>query len=253
MKDNVKRVVLVTGAARGIGLDIATALAGIGHRVMLLDRLEEVHDAARGLVSRGWEAASTTVDLADEHAISAAVEAAQRRFGDIGILVNNAGISGRKGDNKTPIDEMEVSDWNRVMDINLTAAFLMCRACLPSMAKGGWGRIVNMASQAARTRTERSNAHYAASKSALVGFSRGLAMEVAGQGITVNCIAPGRITTPMTVQTGSAVDKAYSDKSVVGKVGLPADITAAALYLTSEDTGFVTGMTLDVNGGYSMN
>jgi 3-oxoacyl-[acyl-carrier protein] reductase len=78
-------------------------------------------------------------------------------------------------------------------------------------------------------------------------------MEVAGQGITVNCLAPGRISTPMTVQTGSEVDKAYADKSAVGKVGLPADIAAAALYLTSEDAGFVTGMTLDVNGGYSMN
>jgi len=251
--EKVKRVVLVTGAARGIGLEIATALAEEGHRIVLIDRLEDVHAAANKLVKSGVEATSFIVDLVDETAITSTVEEARKRFGEIGILVNNAGISGRNGNNKTPVVEMELSDWDRVMQINLTAAFLMCRACLPSMAIGRWGRIINMASQAARTRTERSNAHYAASKSALVGFSRGLAMEVAAQGITVNCLAPGRISTPMTVQTGSEVDKAYSDKSAVGKVGLPEDIAAAALYLTSEDAGFVTGMTLDVNGGYSMN
>jgi 3-oxoacyl-[acyl-carrier protein] reductase len=169
------------------------------------------------------------------------------------VLVNNAGITGRKGANKTPVAQTEPADWDRVMETNVTAAFLLCRACLASMQRARWGRVINMASQAARARTERANAHYAASKAALIGFSRGLALEVAGDGITVNCIAPGRITTPMTTQTGPEVDAAYAARSAVGRVGTPADITAAALFLAAEENSFITGMTLDVNGGYSMN
>lgn len=241
---------VVSGAARGIGLDIARSLSASGRRVVLLDVLPEVHDAAKGL---GPRAMAVQLDLTDEVAVAAAIKRVRDTCGDISVLVNNAGISGRKGDNKTPVEEMDPADWDRVIETNLTSAFLLCRACIPFMAEQQWGRIVNMSSQAARTRTERSNAHYAASKSALLGFSRALAMEVAGQGITVNCVAPGRITTPMTVQTGTAVDQAYSARAAVGHVGKPADITAAVQYLISDDAGFMTGATVDVNGGYSMN
>ena len=138
------------------------------------------------------------------------------------------------------------------MAVNFTGSFLMCKACIPAMRARKWGRIVNMASQAARTRSDATNPHYATSKAALIGFSRSLALEVAGDGITVNCVAPGRIRTEMTARMGEAADRAYAARSAVGRVGEPGDIAAAVAFLASERASFITGTTLDVNGGASM-
>lgn len=249
----IPRVAIVTGAAQGLGFDIASALAQLGHRVALLDRSDNVEAACASLLEHGHAASAHKLDVADEADVRRTVAGIADKWGDIGILVNNAGITGRKGAHKTDIADTDPADWQRVIHTNVASTFLLCRECIPGMGRARWGRIVNMASQAARTRTERSNAHYAASKAAVLGFSRGLAHEVAPLGITVNCVAPGRISTPMTVQTGAEVDAVYSAKSAVGRVGLPADITAAVLHLVSEDSSFMTGATVDVNGGYSMN
>lgn len=250
---SIERVAVVTGAAQGLGYDIAAALASLGHRVALLDRADDVARSAATLQARGATAAAHCLDVTDEAAVQRTIAAIEEAWGDVGILVNGAGITGRKGAHKTAVVDMDPSDWRRVITTNVASAFLLCRACIPGMQRARWGRIVNIASQAARARTERSNAHYAASKSAVLGLSRGLAHEVASSGITVNCVAPGRIATPMTVQTGADVDAAYSAKSAVGRVGVPADVTAAVMYLTSEGSAFMTGATVDVNGGYSMN
>jgi 3-oxoacyl-[acyl-carrier protein] reductase len=244
---------MVTGAAQGIGHDIARAFASHGHKVALLDRSDHVERAAEGLRNEGGQARALALDITDEGAVAKGVREIISVWGEIGVLVNNAGITGRKGAGKTPVEEMDPADWDRVIQTNVTAAFLLCKAVLPSMQQAHWGRVISMASQAARARTERSNAHYAASKAALMGFSRGLALEVASDGITVNCIAPGRISTPMTAQTGPKVDAIYAEKSAVGRVGAPSDIAAAALFLAAEESSFITGTTLDVNGGYSMN
>lgn len=243
-----RRVALVTGAARGIGFAIAQRLAADGCQVVLADASADVRAAAGRLEA----ADGLELDVSDEAAIASAMREVVSRCGSIDILVNNAGISGRRGTAATPVVELDTETWERVMAVNFTGSFLMCKACIPAMRARKWGRIVNMASQAARTRSDATNPHYATSKAALIGFSRSLALEVAGDGITVNCVAPGRIRTEMTARMGEAADRAYAARSAVGRVGEPGDIAAAVAFLASERASFITGTTLDVNGGASM-
>jgi 3-oxoacyl-[acyl-carrier protein] reductase len=244
-----RRVALVTGAARGIGLGIAQALSSQGRHVVLVDANPDVHAAAARIPA----AEALLLDITDEAAIESAIEGVASRCGGIDILVNNAGISGRRGAKETPVAELAAADWERVIATNLTGSFLMCKACVPVMRRRKWGRIVNMASQAARARSDAMNAHYASSKAALIGFSRSLALEVAGDGITVNCVAPGRIRTEMTASHGEAADRVYEARSAVHRVGEPRDIAAAVAFFVSDQASYITGATLDVNGGASMN
>ena len=244
-----KRVALVTGAAHGIGLEIAQVLSSQeGCRVVLVDTSSDVHTAAAQIPA----ADAFVLDITDEAAIESVIREVVSRCGGIDILVNNAGISGRRGIKETLVADLTAEDWERVLTVNLTGSFLMCKVCVPVMRKRKWGRIVNMASQAARARSDATNAHYATSKAALIGFSRSLAFEVAGDGITVNCVAPGRISTPMTALSGEAADRIYIARAAVDRVGLPHDIAAAVAFLASDRASFITGTTLDVNGGTSM-
>jgi 3-oxoacyl-[acyl-carrier protein] reductase len=243
------RVALITGAARGIGLEIAQGLSSKGCHVVLIDTNPDVHAAAARIPA----ADAFLLDITDEAAIESVIRGVASRCGSIDILVNNAGISGRRGIKETPVAELAAEDWERVIATNLTGSFLMCKACVPVMRERKWGRIVNMASQAARARSDAVNAHYATSKAALIGFSRSLALEVANEGITVNCVAPGRIRTEMTAGAGEAADRAYAVRAAVNRVGEPHDIAAAVAFLVSDQASYITGATLDVNGGASMN
>ena len=243
------RIALVTGAAHGIGFAIAQTLAhNEGWRVVLIDASEEVHAAARRIP----QSDAFQLDISDEAAVDAVIGQVVSRHGGPDVLVNNAGISGRRGVKETLVADLATEDWDRVMAVNLTGSFMMCKACVPLMQKRKWGRIINMSSQSARTRSDAMNAHYATSKAALIGFSRSLALEVAGDGITVNCVAPGRVHTPMTALSGDPADRSYIARAAVGRVGEPADIAAAVAFLASDGAGFITGTTLDVNGGASM-
>lgn len=244
-----KRTALVTGAARGIGEAIACTLAAQGHAVILVDVLPQVAQTAAAIPG---DTHGLTVDLSDLPAISGFVQRVVEEYGPIEILVNNAGISPKHEGKRASIESLELSEWQTVMDVNLTAAFLLTQAVLPGMRKCGWGRIINMASQAARTRSVVAGYHYAASKAGLIGLSRSLAGELGKDGITVNCIAPGRIDTPMAQVAGAEVNTAYVKTIPAGRIGTTDDIAAAVAYYTSDQAGFVTGTVLDVNGGHFM-
>ena len=136
--------------------------------------------------------------------------------------------------------------------VNVTATFLFCRALVPAMKAKGWGRIVNMSSQAGRTKSHVASAAYAASKAAVLGFTRTMAYEVAASGITANCIAPGRIDTPLAAVAGKELNNAYAAEIPVGRLGTPEDIAAATDFLVSDAASFLTGITIDATGGYLM-
>lgn len=241
------RRALVTGAASGIGLAIARAFAAHGHAVLLADRDERVREVARGLGAR-----AEVVDLADADATVALARAAETALGGCDILVNNAGVSPkRNGLPPTPM-EVSVDEWDRVLRINLTAPFLLCRELLPGMRAQRFGRIVNIASRAGRTFVGPAATHYAASKAGVIGMTRHLAGLYAADGVTVNAIAPGRIETPLSGTSSAAVLEAAVAAIPARRLGTPDEIAAAALFLASAGAGYVTGVCLDVNGGVFM-
>ncbi|CEJ12273.1 3-oxoacyl-[acyl-carrier-protein] reductase FabG [bacterium YEK0313] len=252
MTQDQQRLALVTGAARGIGLGVAERLAGDGLKVVLVDLVDEIHGAARGLAAKGLAVEACVADIAREDAVRALVDDVLARHGRLDVLVNNAGISPKHGGRKALVQDTSLEEWQAVLAVNLTGPFLMCRAALPAMRRHGWGRIVNMSSQAGRTRSQIAGSHYAASKAGLIGFSRTLAAEVGADGITVNCIAPGRIETPMAATAGADVNRAYVSQIPVARIGHPGDIASAVSFLASDEAGFITGATLDVNGGHFM-
>jgi 3-oxoacyl-[acyl-carrier protein] reductase len=159
-------------------------------------------------------------------------------------------VNGRK----SLVEDTTYEDWTRTLAINLTGTFLMCRAVIPIMKRQRWGRIVNMSSRAGRTRSILASAHYAASKAGMLGFARIMADEVGPFGITVNSLTPTRISTPMaaTVADPGAIDRAFIAETPLGRVGVPADVSAAVAYLVSDEAGFITGAILDITGGQFM-
>ncbi|MFK0692098.1 SDR family oxidoreductase [Mesorhizobium sp. IMUNJ 23033] len=248
------KVALVTGAARGIGLAIATRLLNAGAEVVLADLSESDLNASVSTLSSNCSgrALAVRVDVSKDADVTRMVEAAAARFGRVDILVNNAGISPKHGGRKATVEEMLAAEWRQVLEVNLTGAFLCCRACLPHMRAAKWGRIINIASVAGRTKTEIAGAHYAASKAGMMALARTLAVEVGSMNITVNSIAPGRIETPMAAAAGAELNQAYVARIPVGRLGTGEDIAAAVAYLASKDAAFLTGVTLDVNGGSFM-
>lgn len=249
---NSERAALITGAARGIGFAVARRLAREGHPVVLLDSSPDVARSAWELSDAGYAARSLHVDITDE----AEVQTLPDRLGDwwtrLAILVNGAGISPKHEGRKRLVAEMPTGEWQRVLAVNLTGSFWVTRACLPSLCAHGWGRIVMITSQAARTRTPVPGAHYAASKAGLTGFARVLAGEVAAQGVTVNCVAPGRIESSMTAAVDSSVNAAHAQTIPAGRLGTAEEVAATVAFLISSDAGYLTGATLDVNGGSFM-
>lgn len=252
VQSSQSRIALVTGAARGIGAAIAERLASDGMQVILADILDSVEDTASALAAKGYAASATKVDLGNLPSVEPFVANLIGEHGRIDVIVNNAGISPKHDGKRAPIDQTSLEEWQKVVDINLTACFLIVKASLPSMKANGWGRVVNMASQAGRTKSQVAGSHYSASKAGLIGFTRTLAGEVGPFGITANCIAPGRIDTPMASEAGSEVNARYVSTIPVGRIGTPDDVGAAVAYLASEEAGFVTGVCLDLNGGHFM-
>jgi 3-oxoacyl-[acyl-carrier protein] reductase len=246
------KVALVTGAARGIGKAIAARLAREGHKTVMLDLDPEVEQAARSLQDAGYPVRPLCLDITDE----AAVRALPDRLGDwwpqLAILVNNAGISPKHEGKKREVADMSLDEWRRVLEVNLTGTFLITKTCLPVLKSHGWGRIVMITSQAARTRTPVPGAHYAATKSGMTGFARVLAAEVASFGVTVNCVAPGRIESNMTAAVGSDVNAKHAASIPAGRLGRAEEVAAAVAFLASQDAGYSTGAVIDVNGGSFM-
>lgn len=246
------KVALVTGAARGIGMAIATRLARDGYKVVMLDLNPEIEQAAQALEVAGYEVRPVCLDISDE----AAVRTLPERLGDwwpkLSILVNNAGISPKHEGKKRDVMDISLEEWRRVLDVNLTGTFLVTKMCLPMLKSRGWGRVVMITSQAARTRTPVPGAHYSATKSGMTGFARVLAGEVARFGITVNCVAPGRIESNMTAAVGGEVNAQHAASIPAGRMGRAEEVAAAVAFLVSEDASYSTGAIIDVNGGSFM-
>jgi 3-oxoacyl-[acyl-carrier protein] reductase len=246
------RVALVTGAAQGLGRAIAERLARDGVSIAIGDiQYQGACDAAREIGTLGVECTALHLDVSSEKSVAQAYQHTLLRFGRLDILVNSAGISGIRA----PLEEMPLSDWELILRINLTGAFLMCKAGIPLMKQRKWGRIVNVASLAARSRTGVGKCHYAASKAGMVGFSRVLADEVGHEGITVNCVAPSRTLTALTL-ANAAGNKDYFEQGVkqtaVGRLAEPMDTAHAVAFLCSDQASFITGTVIDVNGGAFM-
>ncbi len=246
MFDLKDRTALVTGATGGIGAAIAKALHGAGATVVLSGTRENVlEERVREL--GGERVHAVPANLSDPESVAALVPAAEQALGrGVDILVNNAGIT-----RDTLAMRMKPEQWQQVLDVNLTAAFRLSQAVLKGMMKARWGRIVNITSVVALTGNP-GQANYAAAKAGMIGMSKSLAREVAARGITVNCIAPGFIETPMTDALNEKQREAILSQIPAGRLGSPEDVAAAALYLASDAAAYVTGQTLSVNGGMAM-
>jgi len=246
-------IAIVTGAARGIGLGVAKALARQGAHVIALDRLaEELEQAGEQLRSAG-SVETGILDVSDAEAVRARVADIRGRHGRIDILVNNAGIS-VKGDNgrRIPFLSSTREAWDTTLQVNLTGTYEFCRAVIPGMVKQKYGRVVNIASQAGRTRPEFADTAYAASKAGVIGLTRSIAEEVSQFGVTANCVAPGRIDTPMVATAGAQANALYAERIPARRIGTTEELAAAVAFLASPGSSFISGTTIDVNGGYFM-
>ncbi|MEU9025476.1 SDR family NAD(P)-dependent oxidoreductase [Actinomadura sp. NPDC048394] len=243
------RVAVVTGGASGIGLAVAERLARDGARVAVLDLDAAAARAASGKIEAdGGAAMPVAVDVGDRESIDRAMGEVRSRFGPIAILVNSAGKEGfRRFVNIT------AGEWDRILAVNLTGTFHCCRAAVPDMVEAGWGRIVNISSSSAQG-GQPFMTHYVASKAAVIGFTKALALELGPEGITVNTIPPGFIDTPMTRRNeergflGPGVDH-HASLTPVRRAGRPEDIAAACAFLVRDEAGYITGQTIGVNGG----
>lgn len=244
MFDLTGRKALVTGATGGIGGAIARALHERGAHVALSGTRREALEALA--VELGDRAVVTPADLADKEAVEALVPAAEAALGGLDILVNNAGLT---RDNLAL--RLKDEDWDTVIAVNLTASFRLARAAIKTMMRRRYGRIVGIGSVVGTTGNP-GQANYAASKAGLVGMTKALAAEVASRNITVNCVAPGFIASPMTDSLDDKQRAAILTKVPAGRLGDAAEIGAAVVYLASEEAAYVTGTTLHVNGGMAM-
>ena len=241
------RTALVTGASGGIGSSIARQLHGQGARVVLSGRRRDALDELAAEL--GERVATLPGDLAEADApdrLVKAIEAGGEAGGALDILVNNAGLT---RDNLAL--RLKDEDWQTVLEVNLTAGFRLIRSALRGMIKRRFGRIVNITSVVAVTGNP-GQANYAAAKAGMIGMSKALAAEVAGRGITVNCVAPGFIATPMTDALGAEQRVRLLQQIPLGRLGSGADVAAAVGYLASPAASYVTGQTLHVNGGMVM-
>ena len=244
MFDLTGKSALVTGASGGIGADIARALHGAGALVALSGtRVEPLEALAAELGARTYV---LPCNLSDAEAVEALSKQAVETMGAMDILVNNAGIT---RDNL--FMRMSDEEWAQVLEVNLTSTMRLCRGALRGMMKSRWGRIINISSIVGATGNP-GQGNYAAAKAGTVGMSKSLAYEVASRGVTVNCVAPGFIATPMTDKLNEDQKAAINVKIPAGRMGTPEEIAAAVLYLASNEAGYVTGATLHVNGGMAM-
>lgn len=238
------KVSLVTGASQGIGQTIALDLAAEGATVLLLDvQKDKLEDVRRDIEGRGGKAAAYAADVSRLDQVTAVVDAALQAHGRIDHLINNAGIT---RDNL--LLRMKEEEWDAVLAVNLKGTFNVTKAVLRSMVQRREGRIVSIASVAG-IMGNAGQTNYAASKAGIIGFTKSVAREVAGRGITANCVAPGFIATAMTDKLPDEVKKAFLDMIPLKRFGSAEDVARAVTFLLSDGAAYITGQVISVNGG----
>jgi 3-oxoacyl-[acyl-carrier protein] reductase len=242
--DLKNRTAIVTGAARGIGLATAQKLLASGAAVALWDVDAAALDKAVALLKHPGAASTAVVDVTSETSIAAAVDALVRDAGKVDILVNNAGITG----GNAPLWQLEPAVWRDVIEVNLVAPYLVCRAVVPHMIAAGYGRIVNIASIAGKEGNPNAS-HYSASKAGLIGLTKSLAKELATTGVLVNCVTPAAAKTDLFAQMTQAQIDYMLSKIPMNRFVAVEEIAAMVAWLASEECSFSTGAVFDISGG----
>lgn len=242
-----KKVAVVTGASRGIGRSMAETYARAGAHVICVSRNEDaLNVVADGIKSNGGSASVTAINVSNFEKFQNFIKDTTDTYGSVDILVNNAGIT-----RDTLIVRMSEEDWDTVIDVNLKGAFNGIKAVTRTMMKQRFGRIINISSVVGLTGNA-GQVNYAASKAGLIGLTKATAKEIGSRGITVNCIAPGYIATDMTGQMDDKAKDLLISQIPLGRIGSPDDIAATALFLASDEAGYITGQTFTVDGGMVM-
>lgn len=243
----IGKTAFVTGAAQGIGAGIAEAMVKAGADVVLTDIDESVHRTAQGLSKNGQTPDSVVFDVADIDAFRGAFNRAELDHGGIDILVNNAAKTVMQS-----IWEIDPEDWDHVLAVNLRSVFFGCQMAGISMKSREFGRIINLSSLAGQQPSTVAGAHYAASKAAIMSVTKNFAQALAGSGTTVNAIAPAAVRTPIMEALGEERIRALAESIPVGRVGTVDEVGSTAVYLASHGASYVTGATIDINGGRYM-
>lgn len=241
------RVAVVTGASKGLGKQIAESLAAAGATVAMVARNgDQLKEAAEGIRARGGSAEWMAADVSDENAVAGVAEQVIGKLGVCDILVNNAGINNRK-----PVEDFTLAEWNQVMGVNLTGAFLLCRAFVPGMKKKKFGRILNTTSTMSHVSLPNRSV-YSASKAGLLGMTKALALELASFNITANGISPGPFATEINTQLleDPERNREFVARIPLGRWGRPDEIGSLAVYLCSDAAGFITGTDIVIDGGW---
>ncbi len=240
------KVAIITGAGQGMGRAAAERLAAGGAILVVNDLNPETSDrTAAALKESGSEAMSVPGNVTSSQDVKRIVESAIERYETIHILINNAGIL-----RPTSVIDIEEDEWDMVVNGNLKSTYLCSRAVLPTMRKAGWGRIVNFSSTAGKNVSTVGGAHYTSAKAGILGFTRHLAKEEAGYGITVNSVCPGLIDTEMVRSTiDDERAKAYADSFPIARLGEPSEVAELVAFLASDRAAYITGASLDINGG----
>ncbi len=241
------RAAVVTGASKGLGKAIAISLAGAGARVALVSRdRERLDGVAAEIAAAGGLAEVFPADVTSEEQVAGVEQAISAAFGNVNILVNNAGINIRR-----PVQEFTLDEWRSVMDTNVTAAFLMCRSFVPRLTGSGYGRIINMTSTMSHVSLPH-RAAYSASKAALLGMTKAIALELASEGVTCNGISPGPFATEMNraLLDNPEATAQFLGSTPMGRWGRVEEVGQLAVYLCSEEAGFITGADILIDGGW---
>ena len=248
-----EKVTIVTGGASGIGRATVLALSQEGMHVVISDiNGEAAKNLESSLTHKGMPALAVETDVSDYQQVKELTQKTLARFGRIDILVNNAGISPKHEGRKRRLWEIGVEEWDRVINVDLNSCFYCCHEIVPHMIHNRWGRIINISSVAARTVTHVAPSHYTTAKAGILGLTRALASELGPYGITVNAIAPGRIATPMQRDIPPEINLELNNRTPLGRLGTVEEIAGVIMFLISEAASFMTGTTIDVNGGLVM-